>query len=87
MECVRIQQQGQVQPRRTLLAHGKGSTAKSRDVLDTRKIAASPQKLPVTSPLTSTSQKIKGNEEDDTIQSLELKQGGSGGIGGVGCLA
>jgi hypothetical protein len=42
MESERIQHQGQVQPRRTLLAHGKGSTGNSRDVSDTGKMEASP---------------------------------------------
>jgi hypothetical protein len=78
-----IQHQGQ--PRdRTLMAHGKGSTGSSSDVLDVGKMAASPQKVQVTASLMNTSQGIKVYDGDDTIQSLELKQGERGGIGGVG---
>ena len=63
MESKQIQQQGQVQPRRTLLSHGKGSTRNSRDVSDTGKMAASPWKVPATAPLTSTSQGIEWDYE------------------------
>ena len=78
-----IQPQGQ--PRdRTLMAHGKGSTGSSSDVLDVGKMAASPQKVQVTASLMNTSQGIKVYDGDDAIQSLELKQGERGGIGGVG---
>ena len=84
MESARIQHQGQVQPRRTLLAHGKGSTAHSHDVPDTGKMAASLRKVPVTASLIHTSQGKKGNEGEVDIESLELKHGGRGGVGGVG---
>ena len=63
MESAQIQHQGQVQPRRALLAHGKGSTAHSHDVPDTGKMAASLRKVPDTASLIYTSQgenKMKG---------------------------
>ena len=78
-----IQHQGQ--PRdRILMAHGKGSTGYSNDVLDAGKMAVSLQKVPATASLTNTSRGANGNERDDGTQSLYLKQGKSGGIGGVG---
>ena len=84
MERARIQHQGQVQPRRTLLAHGKGSTARAHDVSDTGKMAASLWKVPVTATLTYTSQGDNREEGEGDIQSLELKHGGRGGVGGIG---
>ena len=78
-----IQHQGQ--PRdRTLMAHGKGITGNSSDVLDVRKMEASPQKVQATASFMNTSRGIKVYDGDVIIQSLELRQGGSGGIGGVG---
>ena len=78
-----IQHQGQ--PRnRTLMAHGKGSTGHSSDVLDMREMAASLQKVLATASLIHTTRGDQGNEGVDTTQSLEFKQGGSCGIGGVG---
>ena len=53
-------------------------------MLDVGKMAASPQKVQVTASLMNTSRGIKVYDGDDIIQSLELKQGASGGIGGVG---
>ena len=86
MESERIQHQGQ--PRdRILLAHGKGSTGNSSDVPDVGKMAASLQKVQATAPFRNTSRGDKGHEGDETTQSLELKQGESGGISGVGYLA
>ena len=66
------------------MAHGKGSTGNSSDVLDVGKIAASPQKVQVTASLMNTSRGIKVYDGDDIIQSLELKQEERGEIGGVG---
>jgi hypothetical protein len=66
------------------MAHGKGSTGNSSNVLDVGKMAVSPQKVQVTASLMNTSQGIKVHDVDDIIQSLELKQGERGGIGGVG---
>ena len=66
------------------MAHGKGSTGHSKNVLDMGKMAASLQKVPATASHMHTSEGDKGHEGDDTKQSLEFKQGGSGGIGGVG---
>jgi hypothetical protein len=78
-----IQHQGQ--PRdMILMAHGKGSTRNSSDAPDVGKMAASSQKVQATAPFMNTSRGVKGHEGDDKIQSLQLKQEGSGGIGGVG---
>ena len=79
-----IQHQGQ--PRdRILMAHGKGSTGYSNDVLDAGKMAASLQKLPTTASLPmKTSKRVKVKKEEDGPQRLQLKPGGSGGIGGIG---
>ena len=60
------------------MAHGKGSTGKSCDVLDVGKMAASPQKVQVTASLMNTSRGIKVYDGDDIIQSLEHKLGASG---------
>ena len=65
------------------MAHGKGSTGYSNDVLDAGKIAASLQKVPTTALSMNTSRRAKGKEGEDETQSLQLKQGGSGGIGGI----
>ena len=80
MESARIKHQGQFQPRRTLLAHGKGSTAHAHDVPDTGKMAAFSRKIPVI----YTSQGEKRKEGEGDIQSLELKHGGRDGVGGIG---
>jgi hypothetical protein len=80
----RMQHQGQVQPHRTLLAYGKGSTAHSHDVPDMGKMTVFLRKGPVTASLIYTSQGEKRNEREVDIQSLELKHGGRGGVGGVG---
>ena len=78
-----IQHQGQ--PRdRILIAHGKGSTGYSKNVLDAGKMAVSLQKVPATASLMTTSREEKETEEKDESRSLYHKQGGSGGIGGVG---
>ena len=69
-----IQHQGQPRDER-------GSTGNSNDVLDVGKMANSPQKVQVTASLMNTSRGIKVYDGDDIIQSLELKQGGRGGIG------
>ena len=64
-----IQHQGQ--PRdRTLMAHGKGSTGNSSDVLDVGKMATSPQKVQVAASLMNASRGIKVYDGDDIIQSL-----------------
>ena len=66
------------------MAHGKGSTGYSNGVLNEGKMAASLQKVPATASLTNTSRGEKGKEGEEGTQSLYLKQGGSGGISGVG---
>ena len=78
-----IQHQGQ--PRdRTSMARERGSTGYSSEVLEVGKMAASPQKVRVTAALMNTSRGVKDYDGEDIIQSLELKQGERGGIGGVG---
>ena len=78
-----IQQQGQ--PRdRTLMARERGSTGYSSDVPEAGKMAASLRKVPATASIMTTSREAKENEGKDETQSLYLKQGGSGEIGGVG---
>ena len=62
------------------MARERGSTGYSNEVLDVEKMAASPQKVQVTASLMNTSRGVKGQDGDDIIQSLELKQGGRGGI-------
>ena len=66
------------------MAHGKGSTGYSTDVLDAGKMAASPQKVPTTASHMKTSKMVKGKEGEVGTQRLQLKLGGSGGIGGIG---
>ena len=63
------------------MARERGSTRNSNDVLDVGKMANSLQKVQVTASLKNTSRGIKVYDGDDIIQSLELKQGGRGGIG------
>ena len=83
-KSARIQHLGQVQPRRTLMAHGKGSTGNFGDVPNTEEMAASSEKVPAKASLLTTSRKIRGEKRKNESQSLQLKQKGSGGIGGVG---
>ena len=66
------------------MAHGKGSTGYSSDVLEAGKMAASLRKVPASASIMTTSRGAKENEGENETQSLYLKQGGSGGIGGVG---
>ena len=65
------------------MARERGSAGISNDVLDVGRMANSPQKVQVIASLMNTSRGIKVYDGDDIIQSLELKQGASGGIGGV----
>ena len=78
-----IQHQGQPCDR-TLMAHGKGSTGYSSNVPEAGQMAASLWKVPATALIMTTSRGTKENEGEKETQSLYLKQGGSGGIGGVG---
>ena len=66
------------------MAHGKGSTGNFSDVPDTEEMATSSEKVPAKTSLTPTSREIKGDKGKNESQSLQLKQGGRGGIGGVG---
>ena len=66
------------------MAHGKGSTGYSNDVLEAGQMAASLRKVPATASIMNTSRGAKENEGEDETQSLQLKHGGSGGIGGIG---
>ena len=63
------------------MARERGSTGYSSEVLEVGKMTASPQKVQVTATLMNTSRGVKGHDGEDIIQSLELKQGGRGGIG------
>ena len=63
------------------MARERGSTGNSNDVLDVEKMANSLQKVQVTASLMNTSRGIKVYDGEAIIQSLELKQGGRGGIG------
>ena len=65
------------------MARERGSTGYSSDVTEAGQMAASLQKIPATASLMHTSRGVNGHEGADGTQSLELKQGESGGIGGV----
>ena len=84
MKRARIQHQGQVQPRKTLLARERGSTARAHEVSDAGKMAASLWKVPATATPTYTSQGDRREEGEGDIQSLELKHRGRGGFDGIG---
>ena len=82
-----IQHRGQ--PRdRTLMARERGSTGYSSGVTEAGRMAASLRKILATASLTTTSREVirseHENEEQNESQRLSHKQGGSGGIGGVG---
>ena len=82
-----IQHRGQ--PRdKTLMARERGSTGYSSGVTEAERMAASLRKILATASLTTTSREViryeNENEEQDKSQWLSHKQGGSGGIGGVG---
>ena len=66
------------------MAHGKGSTGYSSDVPEAGQMAASLRKVPATASIMTTSRGTKENKGKEETQSLYLKQGGSGGISGVG---
>ena len=66
------------------MARDRGSTGYSNDVPEAGQMAASLRKVPATASIMTTSRKAKENEGKDETQSLYHKQGGSGGIGGVG---
>ena len=82
-----IQHRGQ--PRdRTLMARERGSTGYSSGVTDAERMAASLRKILTTASITTTSREVirseQENKEQNESQRLSHKQGGSGGIGGVG---
>ena len=52
------------------MAHGKGSTGYSSDVLEAEQMAASLRKVPATTSLMTTSREAKENEGKDESQSL-----------------
>ena len=66
------------------MARERGSTGYSSDVTEAGQMVASLRKVPVTASIMTTSREAKENERKDETQSLYHKQGGSGGIGGVG---
>ena len=70
-ESARIQHQGQIQPRRTLMARGKGSTGHLSDVPDMEEMPTSPEKAPATASLTPTSRGITGDKGTNESQSLD----------------
>ena len=63
--------------------HGKCSTGNLSNVPDMEEMAASPEKVPAKASLITTSRGYWETKEYES-QSLQLKQGRSGGIGGVG---
>ena len=78
-----IQHQGQ--PRdRTLMARERGSTGYSSGVTEAGRMAASLRKILATASHMTTSREEIENEEQNESKRLSHKQGGSGGIGGVG---
>ena len=80
----RIQHQGQVQPRRTLMARERGSTGYSPDVPEAGKMATTLQQVQTTASTMTTLRRVKAKKGEDGPQRLQLKPGGSGGIGGIG---
>ena len=66
------------------MARERGSTGYASDVLEAGQMAASLRKVPATASTMTISRGIKENKGKDETQSLYHKQGGSGGIGGVG---
>ena len=66
------------------MAHGKGGTGNSSDVPDMEEMAASPEKVPAKASTVTTARGIMGDYGKNKSQSLQLKQGERGGIGGVG---
>ena len=70
------------------MARERGSTGYSSGVTEAGRMAASPRKILATASHTTTSREVieneNENEEQDESQRLSHKQGGSGGIGGVG---
>ena len=80
----RIQHQGQVQPRRTLMARERGSTGYSTDELEAGKMATTLQQVQTTASTMTTLRRVKAKKGEDGPQRLQLKPGGSGEIGGIG---
>ena len=66
------------------MARERGSTGYSTDVPAAGKMADSPPKVQATASTMKTAKRVKGKQEADGPQRLQLKQEGSGGIGGVG---
>ena len=66
------------------MARERGSTGYSTDVLDAGKMAAARQKVTTTASPMKTSKRVKEKKGEDGPQRLQLKPGGSSGIGGIG---
>jgi hypothetical protein len=70
------------------MARERGSTGYSSGVTDAERMAASLRKILTTASITTTSREVirseQENKEQNESQRLSHKQGGSGGIGGVG---
>ena len=74
----RIQHQGQVQPRRTLMARERGSTGYSPDVLETGKMATTLQQAQTTASITTTLRRVKAKKEEDGPQNRWHRVNGPG---------
>ena len=66
------------------MARERGSTGYYTDVPDAGKMAASPPKVQTTASIMKTTKRGRGKKGEDGPQRLQLKHGGSGGIGGIG---
>ena len=65
------------------MARERGSTGYSTDVLDAGKMAASLRQVQTTASTMTTLRRVKAKKREDGPQKLQLKPGGSGGIGGI----
>ena len=66
------------------MARERGSTGYSTDVLDAGKMAASLRQVQTTVSTMTTLRRVNTKKGEDGPQRLQLKPGGSGGIGGIG---
>ena len=66
------------------MARERGSTGYSPDVLEKGKMATTLQPVQTTASIMTTLRRVKAKKGGDGPQRLQLKPGGSGGIGGIG---
>ena len=66
------------------MARERGSTGYFTDVQEAGKMAASPPQVQATASIMKIAKRVKGKQGADGPQRLQLKQGGSGEIGGIG---